>query len=532
MTPALARVRRKWRPSVRLILLVLNLAVLALPLAGFAFLRIYENQLVRETEGELIGQAATIGTVLKHVLLSPPENAPAVAVRTSVANRRPPVPQIDLARDALLPRRPEGVSTEMPPDDPFVRTAQGVARLFAEARTAALSGLRILDANGIVVGGRAEIGLSLAHLPEVQRAMMGRYAGVLRERVAVQRRPALASMSRSAGVRVFVAYPVMDAKRLLGIVYMSRTPDSIWHRAWEVRVRLLLVGLGILGVTVGLVMIASRTILGPVDALIRQAELLAAGRMQSVTPLAHAGTREIARLADSVADMALALNRRSGHIRQFAVHVSHEFKTPLTAIQGASELLAEHFDTMGQADRRRFLQNIADDADRLRRLVERLNDLAKAESTADTEIPVDAVVALKRYVLGNATAGIEIAVSGPRGAAVRVPEDGLAIIAANLISNALQAGATRLDMDVVCEGPDVKIVFADNGPGVSPGNRRRIFEPFFTTKRENGGTGLGLRIVAALVEAHGGRITLGNAAAGAIFIVTLPRAEPPIRARS
>jgi signal transduction histidine kinase len=70
----------------------------------------------------------------------------------------------------------------------------------------------------------------------------------------------------------------------------------------------------------------------------------------------------------------------------------------------------------------------------------------------------------------------------------------------------------------------VEIRFKDNGEGISERNRARIFEPFFTTKREAGGTGLGLKIAASLLQAHHGGIRLLGSAEGTVFAVTLPLA--------
>jgi hypothetical protein len=70
----------------------------------------------------------------------------------------------------------------------------------------------------------------------------------------------------------------------------------------------------------------------------------------------------------------------------------------------------------------------------------------------------------------------------------------------------------------------IRVSIHDNGPGLSPEQRKRIFEPFFTTKPK--GTGLGMAIVQRLVEAHGGSIEVGSPVAGAEIIITLPVHEP------
>jgi PAS domain S-box-containing protein len=98
----------------------------------------------------------------------------------------------------------------------------------------------------------------------------------------------------------------------------------------------------------------------------------------------------------------------------------------------------------------------------------------------------------------------------------------------NILDNALAAGRDPLRIDIRCcevsleRRPALRIAVKDNGPGLSPEQVQRIFEPFFTTKSK--GTGLGMAIAKRIVEAHGGRISLGNGdAPGAEIVVTLPR---------
>jgi signal transduction histidine kinase len=101
----------------------------------------------------------------------------------------------------------------------------------------------------------------------------------------------------------------------------------------------------------------------------------------------------------------------------------------------------------------------------------------------------------------------------------------------NLLDNALSAGGDPVRVVIRCSpteiagAPGVQIAVRDNGPGLSDEQRQKMFEPFFTTKLH--GTGLGLAICRRLVEAHGGRIALGEGAtSGAEVLVTLPRGRP------
>ena len=110
-----------------------------------------------------------------------------------------------------------------------------------------------------------------------------------------------------------------------------------------------------------------RTITEPMRELIERTHLIGKGDRDALRPLQRHGTREFARLSQSFLEMARRLNTRSSFISTFATHVSHELKSPLTSIQGAAELLRDDVDapSMDDEDRRKFLDNIIADADRL-----------------------------------------------------------------------------------------------------------------------------------------------------------------------
>jgi signal transduction histidine kinase len=100
----------------------------------------------------------------------------------------------------------------------------------------------------------------------------------------------------------------------------------------------------------------------------------------------------------------------------------------------------------------------------------------------------------------------------------------LAIVIGNFAENSRQHRASRLTITASRDGGAVDVRFADDGEGIAPGDRDRVFDPFFTTRREEGGTGVGLSIVAALVKAHGGTLRVADAAKGACFALRLPAA--------
>jgi signal transduction histidine kinase len=271
-----------------------------------------------------------------------------------------------------------------------------------------------------------------------------------------------------------------------------------------------------------------RTITGPMRELIDRTELIGKGDQDALRPLRHHGTREFTRLSQSFLDMARRLNTRSSFISTFATHVSHELKSPLTSIQGAAELLRDDLDAptpvMTDQDRRKFLDNIIADSDRLAKISSRLRDFARAENPL-------AVGATRLSVpiagLRAAFASLGIAARGDLDIPLRISEENAAIIFSNLADNAMRHGSTMLDISASRQQNGMLIRVADDGEGVSINNRPQIFDSFFTTRRDSGGTGMGLAIVRAMLDAHGGTIRLVETERGTAFELTLAVADEP-----
>ena len=249
-----------------------------------------------------------------------------------------------------------------------------------------------------------------------------------------------------------------------------------------------------------------RTITGPMRELVERTNQVGKGDRDALHPLQHHGTSEFALLSQSFLDMARRLNTRSSFISTFATHVSHELKSPLTSIQGAAELLREDVDApdMDDADRRKFLDNIIADADRLAAIAGRLRDFARAENP----------IALGAAKLSVAIAGLR-RLPRARRPRRRRPRYADAHIRRQRRDHPFQSCRQRhapwqLHVRPIrgTQGNWLKVIVSDDGEGVSSNNRTQIFDSFFTTRRDSGGTGMGLAIVRAMLDAHGGAIRL------------------------
>lgn len=528
-----------WRPRLGTVVLCILLTVLALPLVGLFFFRLYENTLIRQTEGELIAQGAVLAAIyaaeIREAGIMPDKLGPPVemgmgtnrydpasseksAPRKLVYGRYTPIePTLDLATDPILPPRPAAQAALA--DFDYALLGQKLSPLLVETQKITLAGFKLLDPQGVAIAGSQELGLSLAHVPEVASALAGNYDSVLRQRISDQPPPSLYSVSRGAKVRVFMALPVIVDGRVGGVVYLSRTPNNIVKHLYGERGKLALAGLATLAITLLIGYVFVRLISGPMRELLERTQRIAAGDADAIRPLTHHGTKEMASLAGGFLDMARKLQDRSDTIRTFATHVSHELKSPLTSIQGAAELLRDGGEDMTAQERKRFHSNIVGDTNRLNVLVRRLIDLARAESVGPTgELSTLEEVARKV----NGSANIPLNVLAGSDVPLRISAENAGIVLSNLADNASRHGATKLDLAAKDAGDESIVIVRDNGTGVSPGNRDRIFEPFFTTRRSEGGTGMGLGIVSALLKAHGGTIKLIDTERGAGFEMRLP----------
>ena len=221
--------------------------------------------------------------------------------------------------------------------------------------------------------------------------------------------------------------------------------------------------------------------------------------------------------------------------RDFVANVSHEFKTPLTAIQGFAEtLLAGAMDD--PQNRIRFLQIILDHSRRLARLTDDLLELSKMDADrVDLEVDRFSVSQFVQSCIEttqrsaaekNLRVSANLKNSLPDIAADRRR---LAEVLQNLLDNAVQytPSGGRITVSASSDGEEVEFTVSDTGIGIPKVDQPRIFERFYRVdvarSREVGGTGLGLSIAKHLVEAHGGRIWVeSEVGQGSQFHFTVP----------
>lgn len=224
--------------------------------------------------------------------------------------------------------------------------------------------------------------------------------------------------------------------------------------------------------------------------------------------------------------------------RDFVANVSHELKTPLTAIRGFAETLRGT--PVPEAQREAYLDIILRHAERLQRLIDDILELSRVEgrqqALAPTEVDVArvATVLLRDLQPQLEARGIRAELAaGSRGCAF-ADRRAVEQIFANLLDNASKytEKGGRIEVRVVESGGQVRLEVEDNGIGIPAEDLPRIFERFYrvdkTRSRDLGGTGLGLAIVKHLAQAQGGDVSVrSRPAEGSTFVVFLPRPGHP-----
>jgi two-component system sensor histidine kinase GlrK len=233
------------------------------------------------------------------------------------------------------------------------------------------------------------------------------------------------------------------------------------------------------------------------------------------------------------------LRRRLGEFEtqknRFLRHVSHELKTPLTALREGAELLHDQVAGPLVPAQKQVVSIMRDNSVKLQRLIEELLDYQRAlHAAASLEVkPVvlDALVseAARAHELAAQSKGLRLIIDS-QSAMVEADPEKLRSIIDNLISNAVKFTPPGGTITVKARAPagEAVIEVMDSGPGVPPEERESIFNLFFRGrgKGESGrikGSGLGLAIARELVEAHGGQIAVVAEGTGGHFRVTLPR---------
>lgn len=345
--------------------------------------------------------------------------------------------------------------------------------------------------------------------------------------------PSVASWT--SGPAMLAAAPILATPggRASGYVLLSIPTgpvDGAIRRDWL----LLLAGAGavLLAVAAASLLVARR-ISRPVRLVTAAAEAMAGGDLsQRVAP---SGPAELSGLGESFNQMADRVQDTLARQRAFVGDAAHELRTPLTSLKLRAEMLERH----GEGDpklRARYLAEVSRDIDSLQRLADRLLSLSRMDSGQPLRLkPMDLAPLLYEVAeeMGPLFAGASLAFRvdvPPHLAEAEIDAEAMRMALRNLLDNAIQytpSGGT-VTLRARNDGDSILISVADTGQGIPAEALPKLFTRFYRVdkarSRRQGGAGLGLSLVKAIAEGHGGTATAqSKVGEGSTFMIRLPR---------
>ena len=333
-----------------------------------------------------------------------------------------------------------------------------------------------------------------------------------------------------------IGAPVRKDGAVVGALVAYLPLPAVAETAAVLKRQLLLISGVLTLVALLLSLFLARSFTRPIRRITDAARRMADGEFDA--PVDVARRDEIGELADTLARMGRGLSRVEGLRREFLGNMSHDLRTPLTLIRGYAESLRDLEGTPPDV-RRRQLDRIVAESERLGRLVDDLLDLSRLQSEAPRldlrDVRLDALAArvADRFRERAEAVGMRLSLEAPEPATVRADEARLEQVLYNLVQNALQharsGGAAAIR--VRRSGGVVRCEVADDGPGIPEAERAAVWERYRKgtagagTGADAGGAGLGLAIVRSILIAHGASYGVESPPGeGATFWFSFPEA--------
>ena len=393
------------------------------------------------------------------------------------------------------------------------------ANIYGIEKTRVEMRLMVVDRGGTVVFDSTNrwMGADNSLWRDIRRALQGEYGA--RTTPDVEGDPGSSVM--------YVAAPIRAGGSIIGAVSVGKPVQSFGQFVQAARRKTLLMGTTSVVAVILFVVILSVWLVRPFGVFGDYVRYVRSQRSLSFSRLGRRAWRSLVAAFDEMRD---ALAGRT-YVNDYVQTLTHEVKSPLSAIRGAAELLQE---PMPDADRVRFADNIARETQRIQALVDRMMELTALESrrTLDATVPV----ALRALLIELATSvqptaaarGVQVVVED--GEALTVQGDAFLLQRAlsNLVDNALDFSPARGTVTLALRrrGRYAELTVRDQGPGIPDYAAGKVFEKFYSLARPHTrkkSTGLGLSFVKEIAALHEGRVALHNAGdGGAVATLSLP----------
>ena len=398
------------------------------------------------------------------------------------------------------------------------------AQIYELTKTRVNMRVYVTDRSGIVLfdsdNGRDE-GKDDSRWNEVHRTMQGQYGA----------RATRTDPDDPMTSTYFVASPIRAGNEIVGVLAVCKPSRSVAVFLNTAKRQIAVAG-GIAAIVVVVVgMAVSLWIVWPVEKLTRYAKAIRDGKR---APPPRLGSGEIGALGVAFEEMRTALEGRQ-YVEEYIQTLTHQMKSPLSAIRGAAELLEED---MPDDRRRQFLHNLRSESDRIQDLIDRMLQLSALENRRElrdvetidlAQLMADIIESMEPVLSGK-----RIQVSLARAEPVVIKGERFLVRQAvsNLLQNAVDFSEPGSEIAVATQKADgqAEIRVLDNGPGVPEYALDRLFDRFYSLRHPGTGrksSGLGLAFVREVAELHGGRVTVGNRPEGGARAALVLPVDPP-----
>ncbi|MDM8540580.1 two-component system sensor histidine kinase CreC [Desulfococcaceae bacterium HSG9] len=394
------------------------------------------------------------------------------------------------------------------------------ARIYDLLKTDVDMYVYITDAKGKVIFHSADpqqVGADYSRWRDVHLTLKGRYGAR-----STQSNPAIPESSV-----LFVAAPIMIENTIFGVLTVAKPVTTVERFLKEAKSKIVNIALLAGLAAVILCLLASIWITVPIIRLKKYADDIREGKRAEPPKL---GRDEIGDMGTAFVKMREALEDRK-YVEQYVQSLTHEIKSPLSAIRGAAELLEEK---MPPEQRARFMANIRNETGRIQNIIDRLLALAELENLKILKkienisfgALVKAVLESKRPLCAQKRLTVAVNVVDD----LMVKGDSFLLYQAitNLLLNAVDFSPAhgRIELALSQADGNLRFTVTDEGPGIPDYACSKVFDKFFSLQRPDSGkksTGLGLNFVKEIATLHKGTVKLeNNADRGAVAILTIP----------
>lgn len=373
-------------------------------------------------------------------------------------------------------------------------------------------GIVTYDSEGIAVHA------DYSHWQDVERVLHGEYGA----------RSTRENPKDPSSAIMYVAAPILNSDKLMGVITVAKPMSTLAPYAEQARHKVRQAGAALLVASALIGLSFTLWLTWSLNRLRDYARAVANGE-RVVAPTV--GGHQLSELARALAFMRERLDGKQ-YVESYMQSLTHEIKSPLTAVRASAELLQEN---PGPEERKRFARNISEQAERMQHIVERLLLLARVEQL---QIPEDARDVSLAELVSNAlrdratrlgARGLSVEFNSKASGDIRGDAFLLQQALDNLIDNAIDFSPQGGNIAIsITESADkCQVAVRDRGPGAPEYALPHLFERFYSLPRPATGqksTGLGLAFVREVAKIHGGTVTFENAPdGGAIVQITVSR---------